>query len=412
MIIFFQTSFLFIVRKLFLEGAMVKKVTVIIPIYKGNHFISHLVHMLEENWRTLNRNEIVDIEMILVNDFPHEKLEIKEQWIQNISLIEISNKKNCGIHYSRVQGLLRSSGDYILFLDQDDEISPIYIREQMEALGQADAIICNGKNLSNLIYRTPEDLRKAIDKEEYRRGSNQIASPGQVLLRKSAIPEEWINNILLKNGADDYFLWMLMFIKNRKVKIHNKVLYWHLTSDVNTSKNVDEMDNSVFEMTSKMRKLEYLTEIEEKQIQKIRNDLRKWEPLSDEKYKKEMAHKQILETWMTLRDRKITVDMFLTKMGIKRVAIYGCGMLGKHLYYELKESDITVVCMLDRNRMVNISGIKAIAPDELTEKVDAIIITPMMEYDKICEYLRQWHKCCMMSIETVIYNADYKLMME
>nr|MDE6568604.1 glycosyltransferase [Lachnospiraceae bacterium] len=106
---------------------MKRKISVIIPIYKGNSFIPYLAYILEENWRTANKIEPISIEIILVNDFPVEKLEIKEQWMRNISWIEITNKQNCGIHFSRVQGLLHSSGDYVLFLDQDDKISPIYI---------------------------------------------------------------------------------------------------------------------------------------------------------------------------------------------------------------------------------------------------------------------------------------------
>lgn len=391
---------------------MVKKISVIIPIYKGNTFISQLVYMLEENWRNIHEIEMVDIEMILVNDYPAETLEMKEQWIRNISWILITNKQNCGIHFSRVQGLKHATGDYILFLDQDDKISPVYVREQMIALEGADAVICNGKNLSNLIYRNAEELRRAVEKEEYRKGANRIVSPGQVLLRKSAIPEEWVSNILIRNGADDYFLWILLFCKNRKIKIHNKVLYWHLLSDVNTSKNTDEMNNSVLEMISKMRKLGYLSLEEEKQIEQHRNHSKEPEIVTDEKYRKEKLYRQILEMWMTLRDRKITVDAFLEKMGIEKIAIYGGGILGRHLYYELRETNITVVCFLDQNSNVNISGAKIIVPGEPIEDVDAIVITPMIEYDNIRNNLSQKYDFPLISIETVIYNADCELMME
>ena len=391
---------------------MSKKISVIIPIYKGNSFIPNLTYMLEENWRIANKTETVDIEMILVSDFPTEKLEIKKQWVQNISYIEISNIQNCGIHFSRVQGLLQSSGDYILFLDQDDRISPIYIREQMAALGDADAIICNGKNLNSLVYTSSEDLSKAVDEKEYREGTNWIVSPGQVILKKAAIPKEWIDNILLKNGADDYFLWILMLCKNKKMMIHNKVLYWHFISDINTSKNIDEMDNSVFEMLSKMRDLGYLSLEEAKYIKKIRNSSKEPEILSDEKYRKERTYKQILEMWMTLRDRKIMVTTFFNKMGIKRVAIYGGGILGKHLYYELSGTDIEIVCFLDQNKKVNISGVKTIIPGELIGDVDVIVITPIMEYEKIRDALRGQYHVDMISLETVIYNADCELMKE
>lgn len=368
--------------------------------------------MLEENWSSLNEIERADIEMVLVNDFPIEKLEIKRQWIQNISYVEISNRQNGGIHFSRVQGLSRASGEYILFLDQDDKISPVYMREQMAALKDADAIICNGKNRNSLIYRNSGELERAVDKEEYRRGDNRIISPGQVLLRRSAIPEEWVSNILLKNGADDYFLWMLMLCKNKKMSVHNKVLYWHFISDINTSKNTDEMDNSVFEMLSKMRDFDFLTSDEEKKIRQIRNGAKSSEILSDEKYRKEKCYRQILDMWMTLKDRGVTVAAFFNNMGIKKVAIYGGGILGKHLYYELNGTDIKVTCFLDRNRKADVSGIKTIIPGEPLEDVDVIVITPIMEYEKIRDTLRGQYHVDMISIETVIYNADCELMME
>jgi len=80
------------------------------------------------------------------------------------------------------------------------------------------------------------------------------------------------------------------------------------------------------------------------------------------------------------------------------------------LYYELKETDIKVVCFLDQNKKVDMSEIKTIVPGEPIEEVDAIIITPIMEYEKICEALRQQYDFDMISIETVIYNADCELM--
>lgn len=388
---------------------MKKKVSVIIPIYKGNSFISHLAYMLEENWKTMNKIEMTDIEMVLVNDFPNEKLEIKEQWVENISWTVMSNKQNSGIHFSRVQGLLHATGEYVLFLDQDDEISPVYIREQMQAIGSDDAIICNGKNMGRLIYRNEEALSRAVEKEGYRRGSNRIISPGQVLLRKSSIPEEWVSNILTRNGADDYFLWTLMFCKDQKIKIQNKVLYGHLISDMNTSKNTDEMAGSVLEMISKLQELGYLSLSEVKYIEE---NLRKSKIVSDETYMKEKRYKQILDVWLTLREHKITVAAFLAKKGIKRIAIYGGGILGQHLYYELKETDITVACFLDKNRKADISGIRTIIPGEPMEAVDAVIITPVMEYERIREQLKQQYDFNMISIETVICNADFELMME
>lgn len=383
-----------------------KKVSVIIPIYKGNCYISNLIHMLEENWESANKAEDVNIEMILINDFPSEKLAIEEQSIKNISLVEVVNRQNCGIHFSRVQGFLQSSGDYVLFLDQDDKISPVYLKEQLKELGNDDMVICNGKNYNNLIYKNAAELSRAVNESEYKNGYNRIISPGQVLLRRKAIPSEWLNNVLKQNGADDFFLWMLMFCKKRRIGIHDKVLYCHMISGENASSDLAGMYWSVIEVAEIMKILGYLTSEEEIKIKK------RWiikDKVPFEMYHKEQKYKKILEKWMVLKERKLSVESSLTKCNINKIAIYGGGILGKHLYYELQGGNVHVECFIDQNDKTVIMGVKTVAPGIPIEPVDAIIVTPIMEFAQIRERLREHYSCDIVSIESVISNVDCEL---
>lgn len=389
-----------------------KKLDVIVPIYKGNRYISNLIYMLENNWKFINEVENVDIELVLVNDYPTEKLVIEKHWIKNISCVKITNSKNRGIQFSRIQGLLHSNGEYVLFLDQDDEISPIYVREQLEFLENYDAVICNGKSRGHLIYRNVVELKKAVDINEYLAGVNQIISPGQVLLRRNAVPKDWIQNILSKNGADDYFLWILMFRKNCRIGIQDKILYLHMASEKNASDNLEEMKQSVSEMIEKLIHLGYLNYSEEKKIRKNSFLCSREKKITVEKYFKELRYKEILELWMSLRDKKVSVERFLFKKNIKNIAIYGAGIFGKHLYYELQESEIHIVGFFDRNKSILIPEVKILSPGERFDTVDAIIITPFLEYEQIKKRLEQYYICEILSIETLILNADCELMTE
>lgn len=386
-----------------------KKVSVIIPIYKGNRYISKLLHMLEDNWKFANQLYNVEIEAILVNDYPVERLKLEEGLPENISCLLIENEQNRGIHFSRIEGVRQSKGDYILFLDQDDEISPIYIKAQLEALGDCDVIICNGKNHSRLIYANEEELHKVVDCEEYKKGRNRISSPGQVLLRREIIPTEWLDNVVNRNGADDYFLWILLFYQGCRVVIQDKILYWHVTSDNNTSSDISEMDKSVFEVAEKLRYLGYWTYEEEMRIKDSRAR-RNIEEISIEGFQKTKKYKDILEFWMILRDRKISVNKYLHKQGMYKIVIYGAGILGKHLYYELRESDVQVICFLNQSRKGAIDGKRCLIIGEPIEPADAIIITPFMEYKEIKKELERYYSCAMISIETVLNNADCELM--
>lgn len=184
-------------------------------------------------------------------------LEMKDNVSENISCKVITNKKNSGVHFYRIQGLLSSKEKYILFLDQDDQISPVYIREQLTGLGEEDMIVCKGKNRGTLIYRNTAELNRVKDIDEYKKEYNYIVSSAQVLIKRNSILQEWIENILHNNGAGDFFLWMLILLKKHNIQVQDKNLFWHVISDENTSSDTYIVDCSVLEMAQKMMQLGY-----------------------------------------------------------------------------------------------------------------------------------------------------------
>ncbi len=394
-----------------------KTVSVIVPVYKGSRYLCGLFQMMEENWTTANRTESVSIQLVLVNDYPQEKLQTDSRWVRHITWKEVVNRKNSGIHFSRVQGFLHSDGEYILFLDQDDRISPVYIMEQLKALGEHDFVICNGKQRSSLIYHNREELVRAVDPLQYLQGCNRIVSPGQVLLKRAAVPEEWLEHILHHNGADDYFLWILLFQKHAKAAISDKVLYWHFLSDSSTSRDWKGMDASVYEMTDLLLKVECLTPEEAESIRNSREIPVEYQRLSEEACRKEQAYKRLLEQWMKLRDLHISPVRFFRETGIRTIAVYGAGAFGKHLYYELRGSGIHIACFLDKKQKDGPAGseIKTVCPGEPFGPVDAIVVTPVMEYERIRSQLSQLYGDFtgeIISIGTVLWNADCVLMSE
>ena len=229
------------------------------------------------------------------------------------------------------------------------------------------------------------------------------------MLRRDAIPPEWMERTLEHNGADDYLLWMLLFWKGRRMTVQDKVLYWHLISDSNTSGNWDEMNHSVIEMAERMKRLGYLTGKEAEDIRKTRRFSGDKIEISYEMYEQEKKYKLMLDLWMTLRERKISVENFLSKMGMKRIAVYGGGIFGRHLCHELRDSGIEVACIMDKNQDVAIEGLETIEPGKPIGLADAIIVTPFMQYTQIKDQLKRCYPCEIISIEAVLFNMDCKL---
>ena len=180
-------------------------VSVIIPIYKGNGYIESLLNKIEKNYQESQK----EIEVIFVNDYPDEEIIVGSQ--HDFPIRIINNEMNQGIHQTRINGLKKSLGKYILFLDQDDEISDFFIKSQLEHIGDADLCIANGimesENGKCLIYKNQKSqdyLKKQIGFIKVR---DLIVSPGHCLIKKTSIPEYWTKHVMSVNSADDYFLW-------------------------------------------------------------------------------------------------------------------------------------------------------------------------------------------------------------
>lgn len=242
-------------------------ISVIVPFYYGNSHIEHIVTNVEENAKYLQlKHPDVKVELIFVNDSPEVEMEIenqkKESAESGIQIKALQNDKNRGIHYSRVQGLKKAEGKYVVFLDQDDELDKHFLRMQFEAIRENDVVVCNGVHKYDthevVLYKNRYQLECTKQLKKYVTIRQQIASPGQCLIRKEAIPQEWYRFIMQKNGADDYFLWILMLSKGRKFEVNGKVLYNHVITGENCSADLQKMDCSVDEMVELLWKVPYI----------------------------------------------------------------------------------------------------------------------------------------------------------
>jgi len=230
----------------------VSKISVITTLYKGNKYIEQLQKMIEKNAEILRKQYDIDVEYILVNDFPDEDVILFDERPLNYIVRVQNNEVNSGIHVSRINGIKNSDGELIFILDQDDKIEKNYLLSQYENLGDNDVIVCNGykelDNYNKVIYRDVLKHHLINKKNIYLLAANQIVSPGQCLIRKSAIPKEWLENPQYANGSDDLFLWLLILEKGIKFRVNREKLYVHVMTGENLSDDLKKMSLSDKEM--------------------------------------------------------------------------------------------------------------------------------------------------------------------
>lgn len=241
-------------------------ISVITPLYKGKKYIPNLLLQVKENLHELrNYNNTINVELIMVNDYPSEQIDRNEYLSEGINIIIKNNSVNSGIHYSRVEGLKISNGDMILFLDQDDCIDNNFLvktyREYIS--NKSDVIVTNAwmekaNHEKGMLYSRRGQERNLFDIKTYLYAHNQIASPGQCLIRKSSIPKEWLDNILYVNGSDDLLLWILMLSKEASFRFINECLYTHKYTGSNLSASAIKMSKSTLELITVLHSIEYI----------------------------------------------------------------------------------------------------------------------------------------------------------
>lgn len=236
------------------------KISVIIPLYKGMNFLEDIKENMTELASSLKKKGIF-IELILVNDYIGEK--IKWHYDTTYDVKVINNRINLGIQQSRINGLTISTGKWIIFLDQDDSLSSDEYVKQVNMISEnVDVIVGNAKydleDLQSITLYKNIDMEKLITEENMLRIRNIIASPGQCLIRKEAIPKEWKNNIMKINGADDWLLWLLMFNNHKKFVYNKSIIYHHkATESRNLSSDYKKMYDSCIEMLMILSKIGY-----------------------------------------------------------------------------------------------------------------------------------------------------------
>lgn len=96
-------------------------ISVVIPLYnKANHILNTLQSVLKQT--------VPAMEIIVVNDGSTDDGALRVERA-NLPRVTVINRKNQGVSAARNIGIAKASGDYVAFLDADDQWSPLFLQE-------------------------------------------------------------------------------------------------------------------------------------------------------------------------------------------------------------------------------------------------------------------------------------------
>ena len=114
------------------------------------------------------------------------------------------------------------------------------------------------------------------------------------------------------------------------------------------------------------------------------------------------GHKKVHELymafdqWLRIRQEGKTLAEYFEKNNYKTAAIYGMK--------ELKDSDITVSYIIDKNADSIYADVDVVTPDDELGPVDVIVVTAIYYFDEIEENLSGKIDCPIVSLEDILYE--------
>ncbi len=115
------------------------KVSIIVPVYNAEKYLKACI-------KSLLSQTYCNIELVLVNDGSKDSsLKILQDFAKKDSRIVVINKENEGSSITRMRGLEKASGDFVLFVDSDDRLARNTVELALEKMVQEKAdVVCFG----------------------------------------------------------------------------------------------------------------------------------------------------------------------------------------------------------------------------------------------------------------------------
>lgn len=112
---------------------------------------------------------------------------------------------------------------------------------------------------------------------------------------------------------------------------------------------------------------------------------------------------KMLNQWVKNKSQNKRISNFLREHDINTVAIYGIGEIGQRLYDELNQDQLNISYFIDAaGERKTAEGVDVISLKEipLQEQVDAIIVTPVYDFESIYDNLLN------KNVDTVILSLE------
>ncbi len=234
-----------------------KLVSVVITTYKREQ------KYVKEALNSVLNQTYQNIEVILVDDngMGSEYGEaLKRLCCENQKVTYLQNEKNSGAQFSRNQGIMKSKGEYVAFLDDDDIWSETKIEKQMKLFtdDSIGMVFCDGYSFEDGdmnklgTFREVSIFDRPIS-HEMELFNDYIGSTSQVLIKKECFSKVGIFDCDMP-ARQDYEMWLRISRHYLIVGVPEPLLFYRVHAGERISKNLKKCFDSYILLLDKYKK--------------------------------------------------------------------------------------------------------------------------------------------------------------
>ena len=213
---------------------MIPEVSIIIPVYNSEKYLKTTIeNILKQTFK--------NYELLLIDDGSTDSSgEICDNYSKLDNRIKVIHKKNGGICDARNIGLKEALGQYILFMDNDDEVNERLIEDNYALMQENDldlikfgreAIYINNDIIERSNIR--KFKREILTKEDLTQRKLQLWYDNFFVcvwdaMYNKRILENIMFDVNFKKGGEDIAFNIDIFNRLQKIMLNDKIYYKHL----------------------------------------------------------------------------------------------------------------------------------------------------------------------------------------